>query len=749
MMVQIPCTKYWNTWSTQSPSEMEFLPASFKIKPGAYSFAAGTYTEFPFSKTVKLYEHHPDGDYCRLQMTHAGTVLELEYFKHDEYTVLGRLRAVKNGEWGLRFITTLSFGFDDGAGVVQCKDGAFFANRRSYEFALSLKYKPVRECCSKESNDLGKKMEELGYYTPMPECDDPRFYTVMYNLEETPVIVFAVSVANSYTEAKRRADNALGLVTQHDDANTAELDEMVRKAFAGLTRQTKGEFSSAADAMRDVMAWNTIADIRNSRTFTSITRFWIDKKFGGWFMWVSDIFMHALMNAWAGDWTTARCCIKSAIDNNTPAGNLACMMAEFSEWVDRSQPPVFGFFVYKYYLLTGDRELLEEVMPALLRAHRWWFSHRDGNKNGLLELGSSGVGSGHFNHTKLAAKDEAAMDNSPMYDKARFIPETNTMDMEDVAINSLLVLEGECLAFLSGVRGDQKTADELLARAAALSDKINAELWDDDRKLYANKLWNGEFVCPTPTSFYPMAAGIADEERVACLISHIFDESEFWTEFPLPSVWAKDPAVHDNVYWRGRTWAPHNFFTYVGLKRAGRDTEALRLVKKVMTHFCRLWEKERACYENHNAFSGEGGDSVDSDPFYGWGALYPLMWIMEHIDTDGWNGFHFGCIDGSDFEIDNVRMGDGVYGLSCEAEQTSLKRDGKIIFSARQSGRFRHFTLKDHYGCVVVPARDKETEIMFPTVHPIRVTVDGRESVTSTAILTLPKGNAAKIELWY
>lgn len=747
-MYQIPCTKYWNTWSTQSPSVMEFLPAAFKIKPGAYSFATGEYTSFPFSKAITLYEHHPDGNYCRLQMTHAGTVLELEYFKQDEYTVLGRLRAVKNGEWGLRFITTLSFGFDDDGGSVQNKDGAFRASQRSYEFAVSLKYKPIRDCYSLASGDLGRKMEELGYYTPMPTADDPRYYTAMYNFEETPVIVFAVSVANSYEQAKHSADKALGLVSGGADENTPELDALVKNAFAGLTRQTKGAFSSAVDAMRDVMAWNTIADTKNNRVFTSITRFWIDKKFGGWFMWVSDIFMHALMNAWAGDWTMARNSIKSAIDNNTPAGNLACMMAEFSEWVDRSQPPVFGFFVYKYYLLTGDRELLEEVMPALLRAHRWWFTHRDGNGNGLLELGSSGVGNGHFNHTKLAAKDEAAMDNSPMYDKARFIPETNTMDMEDIALNSLLVLEGECLAFLSGVCGNADAAAEFSSRAMALGEKINGGLWDDERKLYANKLWSGEFVCPTPTSFYPMAAGIASEDRIDHLVSHIFDESEFWTAFPMPSVWAKDPSVHDNVYWRGRTWAPYNYFTYVGLKRAGSDTEAARLVNKIMTHFCRIWETEHACYENHNAFTGEGGDSVDADPFYGWGAMYPLMWIMEHIDIDSWNGMHFGSLDGADFEIESVRMGDGIYGLSCGAEQTMLKRNDETVFSARQSGRFRHFTLKDHYGSVVVPAREKDTQIAFPSVQPVRMTIDG-EPQSPSSVLTLPKGRATKIELWY
>lgn len=746
-MYQVPCTKYWNTWSTQSPAIMEFLPAGFMIKPGSYSFSNGTYTSFPFSGAITLYEHDPDGNYCRLQLEHAGTVLELEYFKTDAYTVLGRIRTIKNGEWGLRFITTLSFGFDDSEGAIS-RDKGLRAQKRSYEFALATKYKPIRDCLADSSEALGKSVEEFGYYTPMPAAENPRYYSTMYNLEETPVIVFAVSVANSYEEAKAKADNAL-LLMEEDDTNSPALDRMTASSLNSYTRQTKGRFSSSTSAMRDVMAWNTIADKKNNRVFTSITRYWIDKKFGGWYMWVDDIFMHALMNAWIGDWTMGRNSIKSAIDNNTPAGNLACLMSEFTEWVDRSQPPIFSFIIYKYYLLTGDRELLEEVLPALLRAHRWWFDHRDGNGNGLLELGSSGNGNGHFNHTKLAAKDEAAMDNSPMYDSARFVPECNTMNMEDIALNSLLVLDGECLAYLFEAGNAPETAAELRSNAKKLGQRINESLWDEQRKLYANRHWEKGFVCPTPTSFYPMAAGIASGERIEHLVQHIFDESEFWTEFPMPSVWAKDESVHDNVYWRGRAWPPLNFFTYIGLKRSGRDAEATRLAKKIMAHFCRIWETERSCFENHNSFTGEGKDSVDADPFYGWGALYPLMWIFDHIDIDTWNGFHFGSTDGEEYAIENVRMSSGIYSLFCEKDSTCLMRGGQTIFSAEMSGRFRSFVFNDHFASVVIPARNKDIRVTFPTVEPIVVHIDGKACANTGNTIALPKGESVRIEIWY
>nr|AIA89156.1 CAZy families GH63 protein [uncultured Rhizobium sp.] len=121
------------------------------------------------------------------------------------------------------------------------------------------------------------------------------------------------------------------------------------------------------------MAWNTISDKKNKRVYTSLTRFWTDKKFGGWFVWLDDVFYHALINAWAGDWTTARNCLRAVMDCTVPEGNFACLMSEHTEWVDRSQPPIFGFIIYEYYLLTNDREFLDEAYPMLLRSHMWWF----------------------------------------------------------------------------------------------------------------------------------------------------------------------------------------------------------------------------------------------------------------------------------------------------------------------------------------------------------------------------------------
>lgn len=81
----------------------------------------------------------------------------------------------------------------------------------------------------------------------------------------------------------------------------------------------------------------------------------------------------------------------------------------------------------------------------------------------------------------------------------------------------------------------------------------------------------------SPTSFYPLAAGAVDGLRLEDMVRNVFDPGLFFTECPLIAINARSPAAHENRYWRGRTWAPQSFWTYLGLRRYGRDEEANRL----------------------------------------------------------------------------------------------------------------------------------------------------------------------------
>jgi putative isomerase len=141
-----------------------------------------------------------------------------------------------------------------------------------------------------------------------------------------------------------------------------------------------------------------------------------------------------------------------------------------------------------------------------------------------------------------------------------------------------------------------------------------------------------------PPRLTPMGAGPATEAQQAKLLQWLHDEKAFGGAHRLPSVTRDDPAYHDNVYWRGRVWPPLNYLTYGGLKRCGHAADASTLAQDSVKLFAAAWAK-RQMPENFSAETGAADDQVDTDLFYGWGGLMPLIGINEIIDVTPWSGW--------------------------------------------------------------------------------------------------------------
>ena len=276
------------------------------------------------------------------------------------------------------------------------------ARHRSRRACLVPSERPTYAGLYDDLAELREELEEGGYYRPHPEQPDGRWAVLRFNGQSQASTRFALAEATDDAGAERRARALLPEVEALIDARAAE-------ARRG---------SEPARAVRDVVAWNTTFDDANQRWFTLLTRNWTQSKFGGWGVWLDDVLFHALLAACAGDAPTARANLEVALTGQQPEGNLACLLTAYTEWVDRSQPPIGAYVALRIFLLTGDRALLEQAYPTLRRAHDWWFEHRDGNGNGVLEHGSSPTGEGTFVHTKQGAMDEAAMDNLPLFDDA-------------------------------------------------------------------------------------------------------------------------------------------------------------------------------------------------------------------------------------------------------------------------------------------------------------------------------------------
>jgi putative isomerase len=584
---------------------------------------------------------------------------------------------------------------------------------RSQQFCALVSPRPAFAYLCSDIAALQAEMEEGGYYRPHPQQERGQWAVLFYNFELAPIFEFAIGQGTDDEMARSSAANALA----HCDSTFAR------------NQEAAAAHDEARAAIRDVVSWNTAWDEANSLCYTTLSRNWTKAKFGGWGIWLNDVLYAALLAAYAGDWETTENNVAAALKGLQPAGNLACLLSAYTEWVDRSQPPIGGYVIWRIYLLTRDRALLARWYPTLLRAHDWWYACRDGNRNGLLEHGSSPTGEGAFRHTKLAALNESAMDNLPIFDAAHFVSRAHTIDFEEIGLNSLLVLDGEMLARVAQELGFDADAQRLHRRTSQHAERIRQQMWDPVRRLFVGRHWSGQLSDRiSPTSFFPLVAGIATREQAQALVhEHLLNPREFWGERPLPSTPYDDTASQDNVYWRGRVWPPLNYFTWEGLRRYAFESEAAALVERSWQLFAEEWKTVRHCHENYHLYEPAGNDGPDSDSFYTWGALMPLMRLLEQADVSPWDGLSLSAVAGRPAEL---RSPGAAYRLEETDRVAMLTKNGVPVLQVVGARRLRHLVVED-YRIGATPSGEDNRGYTFQLLgpgsdHVVAITVDGR-----------------------
>jgi putative isomerase len=489
-----------------------------------------------------------------------------------------------------------------------------------------------------------------------------------------------------------------------------------------------GAHVGALDAVRDVMGWNTVWDEISRRPYTSISRNWDLAKFGGYGVWLNDQQYAALMTDML-DPEMGRENLATVLAGATPEGNLACLLAANDAWVDRNQPPIGSFLVWLMYLRSRSRPLLELAYDTLSRNHAWWWRCRDPLGRGLVSLGTSDVGEGLYRGTAFGARNESAMDNAPIHDEAPYDPETRTLAAADVGLNSLLALDAEILALIANELGrDETTA--YAATAERLRARIRDELWDEERRIFANRLRSGPFVRSVgPTSFYPMLAGAATPEQVTALLAHLNDPAKFGGEPGLPGVSRDDPAYKDNRYWRGRIWPTFNYLVWQGLRRCGEHAAANALANRSFALFRRSWEASRLCPENYNAETGEPLDQPDTERFYSWGALMAVLGVNRIMDIGPWLGWEL-TNDGAAARLGPIASPVGQVTVAIEDGVLTLAKGKQRMLVSNVRGSISQLHFGERAISLVMPAKvEKGTFLHFPSVSPDSlpsVLVDGK-----------------------
>jgi putative isomerase len=680
--------RYWSTWRAGRPAEMFHLPLGVSVRPFAYAASLAASTWFPPGPAVRLGEHALDASTVQLTLSHAGTTLGWDYRKDDPETLAGHWRTLSRGEWGLRFWVCICLASEDGSlWRFEPETGLLTTEVDRFSVAVACRQAPLLITAHGGPDDLVEEFGTYGYWCLRSRATEGRFMALRFNLEEMPDNAVAVAVAGSRDAASRTARLACAA------------EPPARTAAAGPLA-----------AVRDIMAWNTVWDAANARPYTTCSRSWDVGKFGGFGIWLTDTAVNALLHSLFGEeqaWENLDCILAG----QTQAGNFPCLLTGNDSWIDRSQPPLVSLIVWMIYVRTRARLLLERFYEPLSRNHRWWWENRDGNGNAILEYGSSRVGNGLYLGTKLAAKNESFMDNSPVHDEARWIADVRTLDCEDVGLNCLIALDAEMLGLIATELGRETEAEEHRTRSLTHRDRVSSHFWDASRRIFANRLWNGTFAASlAPTSFFPLLVAAADDPQSKALTHHLHDARMFGGSHVLPSVSRRDRAYRDNVYWRGRIWPILNWLVWLGLKRAGLESEAASLVAKGKKLFDASW-RQRHAPENFNAETGEGGDQPDTDSFYSWTALLPFMEMSARMDFDPWHGW---CLvnDGRDFAMDAVMTPAGPLAARHRKGRYALLRNGRSVIETTVRGRIAQVRIDGERMTFVLPSGVKPGNVM-------------------------------------
>ena len=438
-------------------------------------------------------------------------------------------------------------------------------------------------------------------------------------------------------------------VNSHRSAD--EIDAALKRAqeeWLASTVRADGELDEGLTALRRSLLWNMVYESRHDRVITPVSRNWCRGRggiFGDYVLFDWDTFFCAMQYGLL-DKKLAYAAFFSIIEELTPEGMIPNFGCATGQSRDRSEPQVGALCAWRLYTQFGDREFIENVFEPLLSWNRWRFRERDGNGDGLMELASTpyngtydelmSEGGGLMN--KQCAQLESGIDNSTMFDRATYNEEKCCLEQSYVGLNALMSADCWLLSRMAKLLGKKEEEKELTDRREALNQKINDALWCEEKGIYLNKSWSGEFD-PTLslTHFYTMMAGCASPERQKKLMAHLLNENEFWGEYVVPNIARSDASFPEQNYWRGRIWAPTNFLVGEGLQRMG-ETEAWdELVRKGLNMFLKCWKEHGYVGENYNAITGEAAEKgAASDKFYHWGALFVYMAVERLMNFDEW-----------------------------------------------------------------------------------------------------------------
>lgn len=383
-------------------------------------------------------------------------------------------------------------------------------------------------------------------------------------------------------------------------------------------RENKYRHVVTKAVMTLVANWRTAsADILHDGSYPSYNGF-----FG---IWSWDSWKHAAANALYNP-EEAKNEVRCLFDYQAENGMIPDFVSRNKDrinWRD-TKPPLAAWAVKCIYDATGDKAFVAEMFDKLYKYHQWWYTHRDHDKNGICEYGST-------DGTLLAACWESGMDNGVRFDDAVMLkndPEDAwSMNQENICLNSFLYAEKGFLADMADLLDKKDLASQLRKDADALKTHIQTKMFDEETGFfYDTRLETGEFVKVMGAECWlPLWAGVATPEQARKVLDKMLDPKKFNTRVPLGTLDISHPRLRPTRgYWRGPVWIDQVYFGVTGLRNYGFNEEADMFVSKYIDNAQGLLT-DGPIHENYNPLTGE----TLNCPNFGWSSAVTIKMLLN------------------------------------------------------------------------------------------------------------------------
>ncbi len=325
---------------------------------------------------------------------------------------------------------------------------------------------------------------------------------------------------------------------------------------------------------------------------------------------------------------------------------IDCVFQKADENNDRnSKPPLAAWAVWEVYKKSANVRFLSEMYPRLLRYHRWWYSNRDHDGNGIAEYGAT-VHPKHVDRNAVieAAAWESGMDNAPRFDgdydinvlenrNAQGVLVGYSLSQESVDLNAYLYAEKVYLAKIARELGYDADAAVLEEEALYVADFVRTHMWDEKTGFF----YDIDIITKRPLvdrgkgieGAIPLWAGLARPEQASRVRDALMNPHMFNTTMPFPAVSADNPRYSPERYWRGPVWLDQAYFAIEGLSRYGYADDAKHMALKLI-HAADGLVGNGPIRENYNPETGTGLNATN----FSWSAACFYLLVTKYMSRN-------------------------------------------------------------------------------------------------------------------